>query len=137
MVDQVGLLDGESLLHTTLVNEYLQDLGALQQVIDRTVEEGEPQPLFEAALGRPLSEFDDEWRAWLLDEALAPGLKQRLERDAAPGPSSSRSPGSPGSLVLAALLAVRDAASRISGFTTTGRSCRTSCRTAPWRTRAT
>ena len=77
MVDQVGKVVGDDLLKSTVVVDYLQELGTLQDLLKKTAREPFAPPRFVEALGEPLGDFEARWTAWLLDRSR--GLIQRLD----------------------------------------------------------
>jgi hypothetical protein len=78
MVDPGGV----GLLKATLMNEYLQENRELLFLTEETANPGESYTekivRIEAALGRTLPELEEEWAAWLFNEAVKPGILQRL-----------------------------------------------------------
>lgn len=83
-IEEVGKVTGLYLLKSTVVVEYLQDLGVFgprfykKQPERDSKEEEEPtdKEIFESALSQSLDAFEAKWRLWLLPER--PGLAQRL-----------------------------------------------------------
>ena len=76
MVDEVGKIQDENLLKTTLVCEYLMQTNEFADVLAATRGQKDQARAFEAALGRSLPDLELEWRDWLLDSGR--GLLQRL-----------------------------------------------------------
>lgn len=108
MVRYVTDMDEDGVLKSTVVAEYLQELGLLGDVVEATRDAvGQPIDVvvasFEEALGQPLVAFEQNWRDWLLGER---SLLARLE---AP-PTDSVSPSE--SEMLQHLNGLRDRAFR-------------------------
>jgi hypothetical protein len=80
MQRQMGEVRGLTRLKATFVVEYLQERGEFSALLRQTeqtrTEPHRPRPQFEAALGRTLEEFEQEWRAWILP--AQPSLRQAL-----------------------------------------------------------
>ena len=80
MVDQVGRIQNEGLLKTTLVVAYLQESGRLEELLKATRSERTDRvSLFEEALGVQLPEFERDWSSWLTGRRGDTGLVQALE----------------------------------------------------------
>jgi hypothetical protein len=80
----MGEIGGVRLLKATLMNEYLQGNRELLLLIEKT-KVTDPNENYaerilriEAALGQTLPELEEEWAAWLFNEAVKPGILQRL-----------------------------------------------------------
>ena len=81
MADEIGKIQDEELFKTTLVVAYLQQSGALTNLLKATHSEREDRAaLFEEALGEPLPEFERAWAHWLLGNAAQAGLVQQLQQ---------------------------------------------------------
>jgi len=76
MVNEVGKIQDVDLLKTTLVAEYLLEIGDFSDLLHETSGKTWRVEAFEEALGKGLAEFESEWRGWLLRSGT--GLLQRL-----------------------------------------------------------
>lgn len=79
MKSQLGEIQGEDLLKAMLVAEYLMEqrmLGDLDAEVRKVQTSSSIPDKIEKALGEPLPQFEEHWRAWLL--GLPEGLTQRL-----------------------------------------------------------
>ena len=80
--EKIGKIVGIPLLKATLINEYLQGNRKLSQIIKKTERQAGNQiervARIEAALGQTLPELEEEWAAWLFNEAIKPGILQGL-----------------------------------------------------------
>ncbi len=88
MVDRVGKVDQEDLLKSTIVVEYLQELGPLGPLLDATqhtvgLSRADIIPSFEKALGRTLETFEEQWRGWLITDRSS--LVERLVQSSQAG----------------------------------------------------
>jgi hypothetical protein len=78
MLDEVGKIQGNDLMKSTLVVEYLQEIGEFSKLVRGTCGDEPGQASFEKALEQPLGEFEARWREWLFAGEPASGLAQRL-----------------------------------------------------------
>lgn len=79
MKQQLGEIQGEDLLKTMLVVEYLMEqrmLSDLDAAARKVPKSSSIPEKIEKALGEPLVQFEEHWRGWLL--GLREGLAQRL-----------------------------------------------------------
>jgi hypothetical protein len=88
--EQMGKIDGNSLLKTTTVVQMLQESGEFNALAKATrTARGDVSAraeVFKKTLGRPLPEFEKSWREWILPTG-GTGLAQRL------GGASKTEPG--------------------------------------------
>jgi hypothetical protein len=78
MVDQIGKVQGNDLMKSTLVVEQLQETKDLAAVLRDTWGEPPGPAPFEKALGVTLAEFEARWREWLFAGDPPSGLAQTL-----------------------------------------------------------
>ncbi len=78
MEPEKGLIVENDLLKSTWVVEYLVEHGRFRSLLKQTRSGQRGQHVFVKALGQPLDEFEEAWRAWLLEEPQ--GFAQRLEQ---------------------------------------------------------
>jgi hypothetical protein len=78
MVDEIGKIQGNDLMKSTLVVEYLQETKDFTSLLRDTCGDKPCAESFEKALGVPLPEFEARWREWLFAGEPASGLVQRL-----------------------------------------------------------
>lgn len=73
-----GVIVENDLLKSTWVVQYLIEQGRFQSLLKQTRSGQRGKHVFAKALGKPLDQFEKEWRAWFLEEPQ--GFAQRLER---------------------------------------------------------
>lgn len=76
-VDQVGKIEGADLAKTTMVVEFLQEIGRFETLARATLEKAPQAEAIEKELGEKLGEFEHRWRSWLLP--CEPGFAERLD----------------------------------------------------------
>jgi hypothetical protein len=78
MLEQVGDVQRTALMKATSVVEFLQETSEFATLLTSTRGAVASPKTFESAMGRPLSAFEERWRAWILADSPTRGLLQRL-----------------------------------------------------------
>ncbi len=78
MVDEVGKIQGNDLMKSTLVVDFLQETKDFPSLLRDTCGDKPGPEAFEKALAEPLPQFEDRWREWLFAGDPPSGLAQRL-----------------------------------------------------------
>jgi hypothetical protein len=78
MLDEVGKIQGDPLLKTTLVCDYLFETEEFATLLGDTWTDKPGPEAFERAVGVPLAEFEERWRTWLFAGDPPAGLAQTL-----------------------------------------------------------
>lgn len=77
-VDELGKVQGDALMKGTLVDDYLFECGDFGRVLRATMDQPANAETFQNAVGCPLPEFEERWRAWLFAGEPPAGLAQTL-----------------------------------------------------------
>jgi hypothetical protein len=77
-LDEIGMIQGDTLMKSTLVADFLFESDEFTRVLKETYGENVAPETFQAAVGCPLPEFEQRWREWLFAGDPPSGLAQTL-----------------------------------------------------------
>jgi hypothetical protein len=77
-VEQLGQVQGDALMKTTLVADWLFECGDFTRILRETGGKPATAETFQNAVGCPLPEFEQRWREWLFAGEPPSGLAQTL-----------------------------------------------------------